>query len=89
MPSLRPEANRRAGPRWAAALGVALAAFATTSAALATFTSSPSVGGSYVTKRIFPGVRSAWPWDVRDASGGGAETNSADLLSYVDGRAVT
>jgi hypothetical protein len=63
---------------------VAVAAFVTTSAALASFTSTGSVGATYVTKRVFLGVRSAWPWDVRDASGGAAETNSSDVLSYTD-----
>src|SRR5690242_18933803 len=69
-----------------AALGAAIAAFVTTSAALAAFTSTVTGGGmSLATKRIFPGTRSAWPWDVRDASGGGAETNSSDALSFADG----
>jgi hypothetical protein len=64
--------------------------FVTTSAALAGFSSLAAGGGaSLSTQRIFPGVRSAWPWDVRDASGGGAETNSADALSYADGRTLT
>jgi hypothetical protein len=63
--------------------------FVTTSAALAGFSSLASGGGSLSTKRIFPGVRSAWPSDVRDASGGGAETNSSDVLSYADGLTVT
>ena len=57
----------------------------TTSVALAAFTSTVAGGGMALsTKRIFPGVRSAWPWDVRDASGGGAETNSSDALSFAD-----
>jgi len=64
--------------------------FVTTSAALAAFTSlATGGGGALTTKRIFPGVRSAWPSDVRDASGGGAETNSSDTLSYADGVMVT
>jgi hypothetical protein len=63
--------------------------FVTTSAALAGFTSLASSGGNLSTQRIFSGVRSAWPSDVRDASGGGAETNSSDVLSYVDGLTVT
>jgi len=69
-----------------AAFGAALAAFVTTSVALAAFTSTVTGGGmSLATKRIFPGTRSAWPWDVRDASSGGAETNSSDALSFADG----
>jgi len=83
MDSRRPNAFRRSVRR-AAVLGVAVAAFVTTSAALASFTSTGSVGATYVTKRVFLGVRSAWPWDVRDASGGAAETNSSDVLSYTD-----
>jgi hypothetical protein len=79
--------------RWlhrGAALGAVAAAFLTTSAALAAFTSTVTGGGmSLATKRIFPGVRSAWTWDVRDASGGGAETNSSDALSFADGMLKT
>jgi hypothetical protein len=63
--------------------------FVTTSAALAGFSSLASSSGSLSTQRIFTGVRSAWPSDVRDASGGGAETNSSDVLSYADGLTVT
>jgi hypothetical protein len=71
--------------RWGAALGAALALFVATSVALAAFTGTGTGGGGAVaTKRVFAGVRSAWPWDVRDASGGGAETNSSDALSYAD-----
>lgn len=76
--------------RWGVAVGAALAMFVTTSAALAAFTSLTTGGGAALTtKRIFPGVRSAWPSDVRDASGGGAETNSSDVLSYADGLTVS
>jgi hypothetical protein len=76
--------------RWGVAAGAALAMFVTTSAALAAFTSLAADGGAALTtKRIFQGVRSAWPSDVRDASGGGAETNSSDTLSYADGVTVT
>lgn len=84
----RRQADRglRRPTRWGVALGAAAAMFVTTSAALAGFTSLASGGGAGVTtKRIFPGVRSAWPSDVRDASGGAAETNSSDALSYADG----
>ena len=65
--------------------------FVTTSAALAAFTSLATGGGgaSLSTQRIFAGTRSAWPSDVRDASGGAAETNSSDTLSYADGATVT
>lgn len=76
--------------RWGVAVGAALAMFVTTSAALAAFTSLTTGGGAALTtKRIFPGVRSAWPSDVRDASGGSAETNSSDVLSYADGLTVS
>ena len=72
------------------AIGAALAMFVTTSAALAAFTSlATGGGGTLSTQRIFQGVRSAWPSDVRDASGGGAETNSSDTISYADGVTVT
>ena len=85
----RPDPGFSSALRRATVAGVALAAFVTTSAALAGFTSTGSVGATYVTKRIFPGVRSAWAWDIRDASGGGAETNSSDTLSFADGTAAT
>lgn len=76
--------------RWGVAIGAALAMFVTTSAAFAAFTSlATGGGGSLSTQRIFQGVRSAWPSDVRDASGGGAETNSSDTLSYADGVVAT
>ena len=80
----RPRSERR-WRRLGAGVGVTAAAFVSTSVALAAFTSGVTGGGMAVsTKRIFPGVRSAWPSDVRDASGGGAETNSSDALSYSD-----
>jgi hypothetical protein len=63
--------------------------FVTTSAALAGFSSLASSGANLSTQRIFAGVRSAWPSDVRDASGGATETNSSDALSYADGVTVT
>jgi hypothetical protein len=82
----RPEQpGGRALTRWGALIGAALAAFVTVTGALAGFSSS-STGGpmSVSSKRIFPGVRSTSAWDIRDASGGGAETNSTDPLSYAD-----
>ena len=85
-----PEEAPRRPIRWGVALGASVAMFVTTSAALAAFSSLASGGGGIVSsKRIFSGVRSAWPADVRDASGGGAETNSFDALSYADGVTVT
>jgi hypothetical protein len=67
-------------------LGAALAAFVTVTGAVASFSSAPTGGPMSVTsKRIFPAVRSTSAWDIRDASGGGAETNSTDPLSYADG----
>ena len=82
-PDLRPM-------RWAVLLGTVAAVFASASVALAGF-SSPVSGGpmTVATKRIFPGVRSAWPWDIRDASAGGAEVNGSDPLSYTDGVVTT
>ncbi|HSB40066.1 MAG TPA: hypothetical protein VLD13_13340, partial [Gaiellaceae bacterium] len=86
----QPDATLRGPVRWGAVVGAAAAMFVTTSAALAGFSSLASGGGGGLsTKRIFPGVRSAWAWDVRDASGGGAETNSSDALSYADGVTLT
>jgi hypothetical protein len=84
-----PDPGLRRPVRWGVAVGAAVAMFVTTSAALAGFSSLASGGGSLSTQRIFSGVRSAWPSDVRDASGGGAETNSSDALSYADGVTVT
>jgi hypothetical protein len=49
----------------------------------ATFTSTTSnPTSSFGAKRIFPRIRSTSAWTIRDASGGGAETNSDDALSY-------
>jgi hypothetical protein len=85
-----PDSGRRRPVRWGVAVGAAAAMFVTTTTALAGFSSLASGGGgSLSTKRIFSGVRSAWPADVRDASGGAAETNSSDTLSYADGVTVT
>ncbi len=85
MASRGPEQGRNRWVRRGAALGATVAALVTTSVAIAAFTSTVTGGGMALsTKRIFPGVRSAWPWDVRDASGGGAETNNSDALSFAD-----
>jgi hypothetical protein len=84
-----PDSRLRRPVRWGVAVGAAVAMFVTTSAALAGFSSLASNGATLSTKRIFAGVRSAWPSDVRDASGGAAETNSSDVLSYADGLTVT
>ena len=81
LPERRP--RRALGFVLAAAVAAALV---TTSVALGAFSSTTTGGGmTLTTKRIFPGVRSAWPWDVRDASAGGAEANYSDALSYADG----
>jgi hypothetical protein len=84
-----PDSGLRRPVRWGMAVGAAAAMFVTTSAALAGFSSLASNGATLSTKRIFAGDRSAWPSDVRDASGGAAETNSSDVLSYADGLTVT
>ncbi len=85
MASRGPEQGQNRWVRRGAALGATVAALVTTSVAIAAFTSTVTGGGMALsTKRIFPGVRSAWPWDVRDASGGGAETNNSDALSFAD-----
>ena len=84
-----PDSGLRRPVRWGLAVGAAAAMFVTTSAALAALSSLASNGATVSTKRIFAGVRSAWPSDVRDASGGAAETNSSDVLSYADGLTVT
>jgi hypothetical protein len=71
-------------------LGTAAAVFTSTSVALAGFSSQVSGGPMTVaTKRIFPGLRSAWPWDIRDASAGGTAVNGSDPLSYTDGIVTT
>ncbi len=85
MASRGPEQGQNRWVRRGAALGATVAALVTTSVAIAAFTSTVTGGGMALsTKRIFPGVRSAWPWDVRDASGGGAETNNSDAFSFAD-----
>jgi len=76
--------------RWAALAGATAATFTTVSLALAGFNSPVSGGpGTYVSKRIFPGIRASAAWSIRDASGGGAETNSDDTLSYSDALVTT
>ena len=83
-----PDSGLRRPVRWGLAVGAAVAMFVTTSAALAAFSSLASNGATLSTKRIFAGVRSAWPSDVRDASGGAAETISSDVLSYADAQGL-
>ena len=71
--------------RWAVLGGVAAASFTTVSLAVAGFSSAASGGpGTYASKQIFPGIRSSSAWTLRDASGGGAEANADDTLSYTD-----
>ena len=71
--------------RWAVLAGVVAASFTAASLAFAGFNSPASGGpGTYASKRIFPGIRSTSAWTLRDASGGAAETNSDDTLSYTD-----
>jgi hypothetical protein len=77
---------RKGSLRWAAVLGAVAAAFVSASVALGAFTSTVTGGGgALTTKRIFSGVRSTSAWTIRDASGGGAEANKDDPLSYADG----
>jgi hypothetical protein len=65
-------------------VGLAGSAAGAIYAAFYNTTSNPA--STFTSKRIFPRATTISAWDVRDASGGGAETNSSDLLSYVDGR---
>jgi hypothetical protein len=46
-------------------------------------------GSAFTAKRIFPGDRNLPSWDIRDASGGGAETNNSDVFAYDDVRFQT
>jgi hypothetical protein len=50
------------------------------------FNSTANPSSSFNSDRIFPRTRYVSAWDVRDASGGAAETNSSDPVSYVDAR---
>jgi hypothetical protein len=82
--SPRPLVSQRALRR-AALAGAAAAGFATVSVALAGFDSIATGGPQTISsKRIFPGVRSTSAWTLRDASGGAAEANGDDALSYAD-----
>jgi hypothetical protein len=62
------------------ATGGTLAAFSSTTA---------NSGDSFTADRIFPGSRNSSAWDVRDASGGGAETNSSAPMAFADGITTT
>src|SRR5207302_8390386 len=75
----------RSGAVRAAALsGAAAAALAGASLALANFNSAASGGPMTVSsKRVFPGTRSTFPGDLRDASSGSA-VNKSDPLDYDD-----
>ena len=86
-----PKLISRPGPfRWAALAGAAVTALTATSLALGSFSSGATGGPMTVSsKRIFPGSRSTFPGDLRDASSGSAANNS-DPLDYDDARpAVT
>jgi hypothetical protein len=56
--------------------GLAAGAVAVTWSAFTGTTSSPA--GSFSAKRVFPGTRTTASWTIRDASGGGAETDADD-----------
>jgi hypothetical protein len=58
------------------ALAAAAAAVGVTSAAFRGTTSNPT--SSFSAKRVFPGTRTTASWTIRDAAGGGAETNADD-----------
>ena len=62
------------------ATGGTLAAFSRTTA---------NTGSSFVSDRVFPAGRSSSAWDLRDASGGGAETNSSAPQAYGEGMVAT
>jgi hypothetical protein len=80
----------RGSVRWGALIGSAAAAFLVAAAAVAGFNSSTTGGAMTVSsKKIFPGTRSTSAWTLRDASGGGAETNADDALSYADATVKT
>ncbi len=86
----RPDSTSRS-VRWGAVIGATMAAFLSTSVAIAAFTSTATGGGvgAYSTKHVFPGTRSTSAWTIRDASGGGAEATTDDPLSYADGITTT
>ena len=76
------EGPPRPALRIATLAGAALAAFATVSLALASFSTTTSGGPmQFTTKRIFPGPRTTSPHDLRDASSG-SEANASDPSSY-------
>jgi hypothetical protein len=80
----------RASVRRSALIGAAAAALLCANVASAKFDSSATGGPMTVSsKRIFPGGRSTSAWTLRDASGGVAETNADDALSYADGTVVS
>jgi hypothetical protein len=77
--------HSRGSVRWGALIGAAAAAFLVATTAVAGFNAITSGGPMTVSsKRIFPGVRSTSAWTLRDASGGAAEANADDALSYAD-----
>lgn len=90
MPYRCEDGHWRGSVRWGALIGAAAAAFLVATAAVAGFNAITSGGPMTVSsKRIFPGVRSTSAWTLRDASGGGVETNADDALSYADGTVKT
>jgi hypothetical protein len=59
--------------------GLAAGAVAVTYSAFHGTTSNPT--SSFSAKRVFPGTRTTASWTIRDAAGGGAETNADDPLA--------
>ena len=41
-----------------------------------------NTGDQFVSDRIFPAGRNSTAWDLRDASGGGGETNSSAPMAF-------
>ncbi len=60
-------------------LALAAGAVGLTWSAFSGTTSNPT--SSFSAKRVFPAQRTTYSWTIRDASGGGAETNADDPLS--------
>ena len=79
----------RRGGGLAVAVALGVVTLTTAGVAFASFTTSAtSPGTTAATKRIFPGARTVFPSDLRDASSG-AEVNSSDALAVSgDGRTM-
>lgn len=66
-----------------AALAISIGAGRAAGTTFGAFTATTANTSTMSAKAVFPGTRSTSAWDLRDASGGGAEVNASDNEAFV------